>query len=364
MRIGHLSTRLDYYGGEVCLANLATGFAGRGHEVSCLVRPGSVLAERLAAENVSLDLAPLVDWFDPGTILRVRRWLRQNRIDILATHLPRDYFIAGVAGRRLPVCNVATRHHLKPLSWPLLKRPFLRDFGAVITVSDAVARVVRQSRLVPPDRVVTVPNGIAAPSADPPRPGLRERCGIAPQSPMVGLVGKLSPEKGAELLLQAVARLTVPWPDLQILLIGDGDDRYRNVLASAGDRYGLKGRVHFCGYVPEAAQLVRELDIQVVASRAEPFGLATLEAMASGVPVVATATGGSPELMRDGVEGFLVPPGGVEALADRLARLLASPQLRRECGQRGRLRFEQHFSLPRMLDETATVYRQALAQRG
>ncbi len=365
LRIVHLSTRLDYYGGEVCLANLATGFAANGHDVSCLVRPGSVLAARLSGGPVEVVTLPMVDWYDPGTIHRVGGWLRHRQADILATHLPRDYFIAAVAGSGLPVCNIATRHHLKPLSLPILKRPFLRRFGAVVAVSEAVARVVRQARLVAAERVVTVPNGIAAPG--PPDSGLslRERAGVSAAAPVVGLVGKLCAEKGADVLLRAVGRLACDLPDLQVFLVGAGerDDSYREHLVRLARTLGLAGRVHFFGFVPDVARRCREFDVQVVASSAEPFGLVTLEAMACGVPVVATAAGGSPEIIHDGVEGFLVPPGQVDVLANRLACLLGSAGLRRQMGQRGRHRFRERFTVERMVRDTEAVYRMALEPR-
>jgi len=363
LRIAHLCTRLDYYGGEVCLANLATGFAARGHEVSCLTRPGSALAMRLSGGPVSVVPLAMVDWFDPGTVRRVGRWLRRHDIDILATHLPRDYFIAATASLGLPVCNIATRHQLKPISLPVLKRPFLKNFGAVIAVSEAVARGVRQARLVPAERVVTVPNGIAEPMAPDHGPGLRARAGVSATAPVVGLVGKLCPAKGADLLVLAAGRLARAWPELQVFLVGDGgtDNGFRARMEALARAQGLAGRVHFFGFVPDAARYCREFDVQVVASRAEPFGLVTLEAMAGGVPVVATNTGGSAEILRDGVEGFLVPPADAAVMANRLECLLGSPGLRRQMGERGRSRYQARYSLARMIDDTERVYNHALA---
>ncbi|MDX2473875.1 MAG: glycosyltransferase family 4 protein [Candidatus Krumholzibacteria bacterium] len=362
MRIVHLSTCLEYYGGEVCLANLACGFAERGHEVSCLVRPESALAQRLAGRSVEVVPLAMIDWFDPGTIVRVGRWLRQHQVDVLATHLPRDYFIAATAARGLPICNIATRHQLKPLSLPVLKRPFLRGFGAVIAVSEAVAAGVHQARLVHPARVVTVPNGIVAPTYAGTRSELRRRAGLSQDDLVIGLVGKLCPEKGADFLLRAVAHLRERNPDLHVILLGDGGggNGYGAHLEDLVRTLGLTDRVHFPGFVSEVAPWVQQFDVQVVASQAEPFGLVTLEAMAAGVPVVATNTGGSPEILTDGAEGFLVSPGDVDQLADRLTRLLKSQNLRRDMGNRGRVRYRDHFTIEHMLARTEAVYRAAL----
>ena len=361
MHLVHLSTRRDFYGGEVCLANLAEGMARRGHRVSCLVQPESALQARLAGGPVAVVPLPMVDWFDPGTVRRVGRWLQQAGADVLATHLPRDWFIGAVAAQGLPVGQVATRHVLRPVSWPVLKRPFLRRCAAMVAVSEAVAAGLRQSRLVPPERVVTIPNGVAA-SADPAtrrrsRDALRDLLGVPPEAPVVGLVGRLVPAKGAADLVVAAGRVLVAVPDLHVVLIGGGGSAtYRQELLARAHDAGLAGRLHLTGYQPEATRLSAGFDVQVVASAAEPFGLVTIEALAAGVPVVATDSGGSPEIVRDGREGFLVAPGDVDALANRLICLLGSAGLRREMGERGRQRHRERFSLDQMLAATERVY--------
>ena len=367
MHIVHLSTRPDYYGGEVCLHNLAAGFAARGHRVSCLVRPGAALAAKLGGTaGVEVVELRLVDWYDPRTVGGVRRWLREQRADVLASHLPRDYFICATASAGLPVCNIATRHQLTPVSVPVVKRPFLRGFGAVIAVSEAVAAGVHAARLVRPERVLTVLNGIAAPAAAGAGPGLRERCGVPAGAMVIGLIGKICPSKGADFLLRALARLAPGRPDLHVMLLGDagGEQEYAAELVGLAAAAGLVGRVHFCGYVPDAANRAREFDVQVVASRAEPFGLVTVEAMACGLPLVATNTGGTPEIVRDGVEGFLVAPGDEAALAERLGRLLDSAELRQQMGARGLERYRAEFTVARMVERTAAAYGRALANCG
>jgi glycosyltransferase involved in cell wall biosynthesis len=357
MHIVQLSTRRDTYGGEVCLANLAGGLAARGHRVTCVVQPEADLRRRLGGEPVEIVPLPMVDWFDPGTCRRLRAWLRAVRPDVLATHLPRDWFIAAVAARGLPTALVATRHLLHPVSWPVCKRPFLRRYGALIAVSEAVGRVVAADRLVAPNRQFVVPNGVRAPGPAPAGSDLRRRLGLPPDALLVGLVGRLAPDKGVDVLLAAAARLLPGRPAVHVVLVGDlPADRYGDGLRSRVAAPDLAGRVHLCGYVAGMGDRMAELDVLVVASEAEPFGLVTIEAMAAGVPVVATASGGSPEIVRDGREGYLVPYGDAGALIDRLARLTASPDLRRGLGAAGRRRHHARFTAARMVAATETVY--------
>jgi len=351
-----------YYGGEVCLVNLAAGLRRRGHAVTCAVRPGSRLEAELRARGIAVTGLPLRHWFDPMGVGRLRRWLVREGVEILHTHLPRDYFLAAVASAGTGVRNVGSRHQLHPVSQAVFKRPFLRRFAAMIAVSAAVRRGLLESGLVEPGRVATVPNGIELPGPAGSPASLRSRAGLGPAAPVVGFVGRLCPGKGIETLLQAASLLGPRYADLHVFVLGDapGRGRYLEHLRAVAARHGIAARVHFFGYVPDAALACAEFDVQVLCSRAEPFGLVTLEAMAQRRPVVVTDTGGSPEIVRDGIDGFLVPPGDAAALAVRLACLLESPGLRAEMGRRGRLRVERWFTTDRMVRATEGVYAAAL----
>jgi glycosyltransferase involved in cell wall biosynthesis len=351
-----------YYGGEVCLLNLAVGLKGRGHSLACVVRPESRLRRELTARGVEVLSLPLVDWFEPVSVARLRRWLVQEDIQILHTHLPRDYFIAATATLGTRVMNVGSRHQLNRISLSLLKRPFLNRFSAMIAVSGAVSRGLVTSDIMDPQKIVTIPNGIPEVGTEPACIDLRQSAGVGPETPVVGFVGRLCPGKGVETLLEAASLLLPRWPGLKLFILGDGPGLGDYVLGlrRSACQLGLVDHAHFFGYVDNAAAACAAFDVQVVSSRAEPFGLVTLEAMAQGVPVTVTNSGGSPEIVRDGVEGFLVEPGDADTLARRLDCLLDSPGLRREMGGRGRERVRRHFTLERMLDATEALYLKTL----
>jgi glycosyltransferase involved in cell wall biosynthesis len=362
MRIAHLSSMTGFYGGEVCLLNLASGMRRRGHSVACVVRPDSRLRRELTARGVEVLPLPLVDWYEPVSVSRLRRWLVRRDIQILHTHLPRDYFIAATATLGTGVLNVGSRHQLHRISLPVLKRPFLSRFSAMIAVSQAVRRGLTASEIMDPERVVTIPNGIEWDGIDLSSIDLRGSAGVGPDVPVVGFVGRLCPGKGVETLLAAAALLKSRWPDFQLFILGDGPgvNDYVKSLQRLAVRLDLGRQVHFFGYVDNAASACAAFDVQVVSSQAEPFGLVTVEAMAQGLPVAVTNSGGSPEIVRDGVEGFLVPPGDADVLARRLDCLLDSPGLRREMGRRGRERVRRRFTLDHMLDATEALYMKVL----
>ena len=365
MRIVQLSTMAGYYGGEVCVAALARGLAARGHEVSLVTRPHSALADRLEGGPVQIRRRSLVGWWEPWGVASLAAWLRRSGAEILHTHLPRDHYLAACATLGTPVVNVGTRHQLHCFRHRPLKRPFLGRLSAMVAVSNAVARGLKRQDVLDPRRVVVIPNGVEDAAAGAAPIDLRRLAGVSAEAPVVGAVGRLCPSKGLEVLLRAAAILRPHHPELRILLVGDAPrgSGHAAELSRLAAKLGLGGAVVFCGYVPEAERGMADLDVLAVCSAAEPCGLVSLEAMTRGVPVVATTTGGSPELVRDGREGYLVNPGDPTALAARLDRLLRDPELRSELGRRGQERVRRHFALAGMLDATEDLYHRLLGIR-
>jgi glycosyltransferase involved in cell wall biosynthesis len=176
----------------------------------------------------------------------------------------------------------------------------------------------------------------------------------AARSPTVGTVARLESVKGVELLLEAAARLRGEHPDLRVDVAGTGSAA--GALQARQRALGLERTVRFLGWSDDPSSLYDGWDAFVVPSRREGFGFAALEAMASGLPVVASRTGGLPELVVDGKTGYLVAPGDVGALAQRIAELLQSPERRAAMGAAGRNRAADHFSLERMAGAMAGVY--------
>jgi glycosyltransferase involved in cell wall biosynthesis len=361
VHVALLSSRRGFYGGEVHLRDLALGLRARGHRVTCLVRPRSALARALHREDLAVRPLRLGSVLDPLSVGQLARTLRQLRPDVLHSHCPPDYFLAAVASLGSPVCNIGTRHQLYPISWLRVKRPLLDRFAAVIAVSEAVRDGLLACGM-PPRQVVTVLNGIPPREPAVPPASLRRELGLpANTGPVIGQVGRLSGEKEPDLVLQAAARLRGRWPGLQVVFVGDdgGDRQSADRLRELGRRHRLAVRI--CGYRPDAARLMPAFDVLAVTSRAEPFGLVTAEALARGVPVVATRSGGSREIIRDGREGLLVAPGDPRALARAISRLLAEHDLRARCTAAGPRRVAACFTHARQLADTEQVYRLALA---
>lgn len=243
----------------------------------------------------------------------------------------------------------------------------------VIAVSQAEARLLETGGLRPP-RLVVIPNGIPVPD-DPPVDWRRE-LGWPGDAPVVGAVGRLEEPKGFDVLIEAFSRLTNEGGSVQgsngrsepsspssralprLVIVGDGSRREQ--LERQARELGLEERVHLAGFRSDARGAFAGFDVTVIPSRHEPQGIVCLEAMAAGSPVIASDTGGLPDMIQHGVNGWLVPPGDAAALARTLAEVLADPSEARKRGAAGRHRFFEEFLVDRMVQRTLAVYEEAL----
>ena len=225
-----------------------------------------------------------------------------------------------------------------------LDRWVLRHVDCVIGVSAAQAERVRRAG-IHPDRVITIANAVPANTVAIPEPGGRDAPRSlfpAPPQVLVAAAGRLSLEKGFELLVAAAAQLVKEEPGVGFLLFGEGparEDLARRIAAAQ-----LQRRFILAGYRADVCRLLPHVNVMVLPSHTEGLPVVLLEALAAGVPAVATAVGGVPEVIDDGVQGYLIPRGDVDVLVSRLRRLLGDEKLRRRMGAAGRQRVAEKFS--------------------
>jgi len=196
--------------------------------------------------------------------------------------------------------------------------------------------------------ITVIPNGVNTCTFSP----KQVRC---KKSTTVLFVGRLVPNKGPQILLRAVPFVLSRHPKAKFLLVGDGPMRLK--LEREARDLGIEGKVEFLGTRKDVPDLMREADVFVRPSFLEGMPLTVLEAMASGLPVIATPSGGTPELLIEGVHGWLFPVGDYRALADSLDRVLSNPDMGRKMGERGRLMVEESYPWSRMVKDTEAVYK-------
>jgi glycosyltransferase involved in cell wall biosynthesis len=247
------------------------------------------------------------------------------------------------------------------------RRRICRLLGRVTDLSIAVSQGVRDYLVeqvgLDPAKVRVVPNGVDLAAIDAARPGpaVRRELGLPQEVPLIGLVGRLDHwGKGHKELLEAMAALKERYP-VQALMVGGGRREAEMRELAAG--LGLTGQVHFLGPRRDVPDLLRAMDIFVLPSYSEGVSLALLEAMAAGRPVIATAVGGTPEVVTDGVTGILIPPRDSEALAGALARLLSDPSLAKQLGENARRHVREHYSLERLGREINEIYEEMVTEK-
>ncbi len=279
----------------------------------------------------------------------VAEHLRRLRADVLCCNGYKPDVIGWRAGRRAGVPVVAIAHGWTAATWRVrlnewLDKRVMRRLDAVVCVSEAQAKKVRRAG-VRPERVVVIRNAIDASRFDNPDSDYRRQLlAYFPHPParVVAAAGRLSPEKGFDQLIEAAALVTRTAVDTGFVLFGEGP--LRGDLERRVRERGLEKRFIFAGYRTDLERFLPWCDVVVSSSHTEGLPVNVLEAQAAGVPVVATAVGGTPEVVEDGIGGFLVPPADPAALARRLADVLRDEADRKAMGARGRQRIREEFT--------------------
>lgn len=348
-------------GAESLLADFTIGARAAGVEVSVgYLIGGGEAADRLRELGIEPSHVPVRGLLGRRDRAAVRRHVAAIAPDLLHTHLGYADVLGGLASRALGVSAVSTIHLAGWIGTPRERVMYRltalarRHCAArVIAVSDAARRTYLETGWDRPERVVTVHNGIVDAAEPGAGAAVRRELGIAPDELVVAMVGVLRGWKGHEPAADAVRTLLGRFPRVRLLIVGDGPRR-GEIEAAVG---GLGERVLFTGYRHDVAAVLDAADVLLHPSLYDAFPTALLEAMAAGVPVVATAVGGIPEAVAHGETGFLIsPPATAESIVEPLRELLGDPALRRRMGVRGRARFESEFRVDRWLERLLGVY--------
>lgn len=346
----------SFGGGERHLADLSRALNDLGHEVYAAAVPGSPLADELSflphERTLALNKRGYVT-----NVTSLVAFVLAHKIEIVHAHAARDYYLAALAVRfaargRL----VLTRHALFPVR--RANRILLTGVGRVIAVSEAVAESVRSSGVVESSKITVVHNGIDVDRFE-------GTVGSAhDDSVLVGTVGHLAPIKGHDVFLRAAALVSARRPDVRFVIVGEDKSpemTNRKSLETLIHELGLNEIVSMPGWRDDMPAALSSLTLFVSAARSEPFGLAIVEAMAAGLPVIATASEGALEIIEDGATGKLVPIDDADALAHTINALLDNPAERSRLSHNAQLAAREHYSLQRMARDTERVYREVLA---
>ncbi len=322
---------------------------------------GGVPKPQLLAQTVRSAVPALLD---AGSLIR---FIARRRIDIIhCEEGTRNAFYAYLLSRVTPA-KCVVHFHLGYGDW--MSRPSrlaIRRADAIIPVSSWTGRQIRDDG-VPPQRIFPVLNGIELSSWDPTGVdgmAIRREFGLEPQDPLIVQVAQLVGWKRQHLAIEALPRVLERHPAARLMLVGaetarrhTGGETYTETLQRQVAAAGLKRQVIFTGRRHDVREILAAADVFTLPSVGEPFGLAFVEAMAMGTPVVSVWAGGTPEVVEDGRSGLLSAPDDAEQLAANLIALLDDPERRSRFGEYGRQRVLDHFSVQRMADDVESVYR-------
>ena len=357
MRILHISSAKHFTGTERHVVDLCRSLALRGHDVFIALRPTSDWLDRLSflpPENV-LNVS-VRNSFGVLSAMKIAEFAREKNIDIIHAHAARDYVPASIACHAAKRSRfVLTRHMLSPL------KPFnkfaLKNLSKAIGVSEFVGKELRS--VFPARKVAVIPNGLdlghLRDSASL-RAEFRSVHDIPADTPLVGTLGELREAKGQRDFILAAAEIVKDMPDCEFVITGLDhtlDKSFRRELRRLAGVLGIRDKILWLDWLDDTAPFYAAIDVFVSPSHSESFGLAILEAMIRGTPVVATATEGAMELL--GPDAELVPVSDPVALASAVREMLTDTA-RVARGESLRQRAAEKFSLDRMLDDTERVY--------
>ncbi len=345
------------------MRDLAGALIEKGENVTVLAGGGGILFEQLAKTGVPCRLVkhlihPIRPLQDLAAYREIKQALRELQPDLLTTHSNKAGLLGRLAARSLTIPVVHTSHGFlfsgrpnSPSGWfyRLMEKLASGFSDRVIAVCENEFKIAEQLKVIPPEKMVVVHNGlpdlqplvIAQPDTEPPR---------------LIMVARFAAPKDHQTLLNALGSLKeLPW---SLVLIGDGDGR-RDAEQLAVE-LGIRERIDFLGVREDVPALLAASQVFLLSTQREGFPLSVLEAMRAGLPVVASNVGGISEAVKNGTTGLLFPAGNVEVLQEHLALLINNRNLRLNMGQAGRRRFSEKFTLDQMVEKTSAIYHSIL----
>ncbi|MGI8861972.1 MAG: glycosyltransferase [Gaiellaceae bacterium] len=374
-------------GPAIHVANLAAGLETRGYHTTLVA--GSLargedsmafLAERLGVTVVSVEelQREVSVLHDARSVLRVAELIRDERPHVLHTHTAKAGAIARAAallavGARPPVVLHTFHGHVlkgyfdagRTAFFRQVERTLARASDVLVAVSPEVRDELVELGVAPLEKFVVIRLGIPLeerlgdPTAD---SDYRRLYGIPKDAFVVGWVGRMTGIKDTGAVVDIVRAVRERGVHAVLCMVGDGPDR--EGLEQLAHKLGIARYCYFVGYQSDVAGYYRLFDAFLLPSVNEGTPVSAIESLASGTPVVANRVGGVPDVVRDGVDGFLVEPGDVDAAAARLAELAADPALRSRLGESGRARVLERYSVERLVDDVDRLYRSLLASKG
>src|SRR5438445_12898652 len=354
MRILYVDLEREWRGGQSQALLTVRGLRAVGHDAHLVSLRESPLARRATSAGIVVHEVGN-NARRASAALLLRKLLSQQNFDVLHANEPHALTAAWLAGAQERTRIVVSRRVAYPLSSGGLARKRYQIVHRIVAISHFVEKSVLESG-VAPEKVAVVYEGVEVPPlpTQEARQQARRRWSVAENEKLLGCIGYLLPEKGQEIAIRSLSTIGTKLPRARLLLAGDGPCRAG--LEALVQQLGMQDKVTFAGFVEDVTQVYAALDAFVFPSLAEPLGTSLLAAMAWGLPVLAVASGGVPEYVKDGDNGLLAAQPDPELFSAGMERILSDESLGITLAQRARSTIAEQFSAARMVENTVHVY--------
>lgn len=367
IRILHVIDTTGPGGAETVFVELADRLrADHCFKSVVLLRGAGWVLDALRKRGLHVVLLNAKGSFNWRYLLSLQSLVRRERIDLIQSHLLGSNVYCALAGwlTRRPV--VATFHGAVDINpnerWRGLKFWLMqRAVSRYVTVSRSLGETIKAAGLLDPARACVIYNGVDLQRFDRPRHRrLIQELKLPDDAILVGSLGNVRPAKTYDVLIRAADKLCRRDPHLYFVVAGDIKRNVMQPLEALLGELNLRERVRFLGFRQDTADYLAGLDVFVLSSSSEGFSIATIEAQATGLPVIATRSGGPEEIVEDGETGVLVPINDPSALADAMWRVISNRALAEALGQAGRATVARRFAIEVMVQAYEELYRQLI----
>ncbi len=365
-KVLHLINSRGLYGAERVLVNLIAATDRQRYSPQfCLLRtmscPNQELLDAVTSKQVQPYVIPCRRWIDLAAVRQLKKLLKEERIDIIHSHGMKARLYGLLAAPGIPVRTITTHHNwirssLIETCFELLDAFYIRFYPKIVAVSPEVQQHM-QRYLIPKKNTQVIINGVnmlefRKNHTD--RVRIRDEFSIAPETPLIGAIGRISPEKGQKFFIEATAQVLKSYPKACFVLVGDGGQSEE--MRAYAEALGIARNVIFTGFRTDIAGWYSALDIFVLPSLLEGTPMALLEAMSTGVPVVATDVGGVGHIVQDEKNGLLVPSANADKLATGIKRLLTDSTWMTQLAKNGLSTVASRYSAEKMAENYMTLY--------
>jgi len=354
--IAHIDTETSWRGGQRQVIELIKGLNKLGQKNVLFCKSSSEIAQKADKTGIDVIKLPLRGEWDIISVFKLRSYIKKNNVDVVHAHTSHAHTVAQMALTGVSACRlvVSRRVDFHINNYFSKKFKYGKRVDKIITVSNAIRRVLIEDD-INPELLVTIQSGFI--------PGefrnnhnninLRKELGISENTIVVSTVAALASHKAHHVLLKAANLVLKKHSDVKFLLAGEGE--MRSIIERYINNLGLKKSVILLGFIEGIGAVYRASDIFAITSEEEGLCTSILDAMHFGLPIVATSAGGIPELVQDGINGFIVPVNDYTSVAERLNVLIEDPDRRGKMGLHSSDLLEQH-TVEHTIEKTLSLY--------